>query len=133
MCYKLVDRYESATLARGSAPVCAQGFYREECDSLVYGCLIRGLQTLKLFPKRANVSEVESSVMTLADELRSLKCFTYFSERHSYHSQYSSGFSHSHCGFKAAFAEQIEVITDQEEPSGVLEEHLRHIDEQKKK
>ncbi len=139
MCYKLVDQYESTTvLAPGDTTVCTRGGeFSQTCDSLVYGCLIKGLKSLELFPEHANASKVESSVMVFADRLRSLKCFT-CPDSYS-HGQYYGGFhgdrvwSHSSCSFTHTFANQIGVIIGQKEPSGVLEEHLRHIGEQKKK
>lgn len=130
MCYKLVDQYESATA--GGSTICTYGNSSEECESLVYGCLIKGLKSLKLFPKRATVSEVESSVVALADKLRSLKCFAYPGDRKDpYYGYQGNGTSHSSCGFTLAFADQIKTIGG-EEPSGVLEEHLTHINEQRK-
>lgn len=135
MCYKLVDRYEST--APGNDTICTCGQSSKECDSLVYGCLIRGLQSLELFPERAKASQVESSVIAFADKLRSLQCFAYPDRRiHNpcnFH-DYDKNPSHSSCSFTFEIAEQIEAIIDQkEEPSGVLEAHLTHIGEQKKK
>ena len=129
MCYKLVDQYQSTTLLTpGDTTVCTRGGqFSQACDSLVYGCLIKGLKSLELFPKPAKASEVELSVMVFADSLRSLKCFTCpdsFRRDHYYHSG---------CSFTHTFASQIGVIIGRKEPSGVLEEHLRHIAEQKKK
>ena len=121
MCYKLVDKYESTTTS-----ICTQGQFGLQCDSLVYGCLIKGLRSLNLFPKCAEVSEVKASVMAFADKLRSLTCFglpcigTY-----DEHDEY-----HNNCIFTLAFAKQIKSIVHQEEPSGVLEEHLAHMKEQ---
>lgn len=137
MCYKLVDQYESTTLmAPENTTVCTCAERRKECDSLVYGCLIRGLQSLKLFPKRAEASEIESSVMGLAGKLRSLNCFTYpdsyDNDPFSHGKYHDDRDSHSSCGFKNAVVDQIGVIIGQKEPSGVLEEHLTHIAEQKK-
>ncbi|KAF6235845.1 hypothetical protein HO173_006040 [Letharia columbiana] len=133
MCYGLVDRYESTTLmAPEDTTICTRrGHSPNGCDSLVYGCLIKGLQSLKLFPKRAEASDVESSVMAFADKLRSLRCLEYPvpDNGHGYYS--NNGISHSRCGFTLAFANQIKAIIGQEEPSGVLEEHLTHLNEQK--
>ena len=128
MCYKLVDKYQSTSvMAPGNTTICTSNQFGQPCDSLVYGCLIAGLQSLKLFPKRAEASEIESSVMALTDKLRSLKCFT-FPDHH--YDRYSN--THSSCGFVKTVRDQIRVIIDQKEPSGVLEEHLTHIAEQKK-
>ncbi len=129
MCYKLVDQYESTTLLDpGDTTVCTRGgVFSQVCDSLVYGCLIKGLKSLGLFPKHAKASEVEPSVMAFADILRSLKCLT------CPDSYYRDQYSHSSCSFTNTFANQIGVIIGQKEPSGVLEEHLTHIAEQKKK
>ena len=84
------------------------------------------------------MSELELSVMALADKLRSLECFAYpdIYRKNSYDYRFSghpvSQGSHSSCGFALAFTNQIEVIIGQKEPSGVLEAHLTHLDEQKK-
>ena len=121
MCYKLVDQYESTT-----EYLCTQSQSRGECDSLVYGCLIKGLRSLKLPPKRAEVSEVKASVKAFADSLRSLTCFVL--PRAS--KGYIQGGSHNNCNFTLAFAKQITSIVDQKEPSGVLEAHLAHTNEQ---
>ena len=134
MCYKLLDCYESSTLVTaGSTTVCMMGHSSQECDSLVYGCLIKGLQSLKLFPKRVEVSEVEASVAAFARKLRSLKCFEYPDSHSTYQRRYDSyeTVTHSECGFTLAFADQIKAIIGGKEPSGVLDEHLAHIDEQK--
>ena len=132
ICYRLVDRYESTSL--GDTTVCARAHSSKECDALVYGCLIKGLQSLDLFPKRATASEIELSVVAFADELRSLTCFAYPSSYRfdSFNGYYSADpVSHSDCGFTVAFANQIRAVIGQKEPSGVLEAHLAHIDEQK--
>ena len=127
MCYKLVDKYQSTSvMAPGNTTVCTSNQSGRPCDSLVYGCLIAGLQSLKLFPKRAEASEIESSVMALADKLRSLNCFT-FPDNYDHYSH-----PHSSCGFVKTIRDQIRVIINQKEPSGVLKEHLTHIAEQKK-
>lgn len=122
MCYKLLDLYESGTL------VCTRAQSTRECDSLVYGCLIKGLQRLELLPRRVKASEIDSSVTVFAGDLRSLECFTYPEPYRNRQVDYS----HLVCGFRDAFADQISAILGQEEPSGVLEEHLTHINEQKK-
>ena len=128
MCYKLVDQYEST-----DTYLCAQSQSRGECDSLVYGCLIKGLRSLNLSPKRAEVSEVEASVKVFADKLRSLTCYMFPRERGSYDQYYGSykqDVYHDNCSFTLAFAKQIDNIIDRKEPSGVLEAHLAHIQEQ---
>lgn len=139
MCYKLLDQYESSTLvAPGDTSICTCGQSSKECDTLVYGCLIKGLRSLKLFPERAKVNEVELSVVAFADKLRSLECFAYpvvlqndpYGYRYGRHPMGQG--SHSSCGFTLAFANHIKVIIGQEEPSGVLEAHLTHLHEQKK-
>lgn len=132
MCYKLVGQHEGAIL--GDTAICTRGQFSEECDSLTYGCLIRGLQGLELFPERAKACQIALSVTTFADQLRSLNCFTY-SARCDHHRHYYAGHHnelHSSCSFALAFADQIQAIIDHKEPSGVLEEHLTHIGEQKK-
>ena len=68
--------------------------------------------------------------MAFAHKLRSLRCFEY-PVPYNGHGYYGNGISHSKCGFTLAFADQIKAIIGQEEPSGVLEEHLTHINEQK--
>lgn len=135
MCYKLLDRYESSTMGTpGSTTICTHGQSSQECDSLVYGLLIKCLQSLNLFPKRATASEVESSVVAFADKLRSLKCFTYpdGNPNGPYYHYQGTWTSHASCDFTLAFAHQIQTIVSEEEPSGVLEAHLTHINEQKK-
>ena len=128
MCYKLVDQYESTT-----ADLCTQSQSRGECDSLVYGCLIKGLRSLNLSPKRAEVSEVEASVTAFADKLRSLSCFVLPGGRsydYDYNCNYNDCNGHGNCSFTRVFAKQIDSIMDKKEPSGVLEAHLAHINEQ---
>ena len=127
MCYKLVDQYESTT-----ANLCTQSQSRGECDSLVYGCLIKGLRSLNLFPKRAEVSEVEASVMAFADKLRSLSCFVLphgrsYDDGCTYYDDYNG---HANCSFMLVFAKRIDSIIDRKKPSGVLKAHLAHINEQ---
>ena len=120
--------------------MCTRSQSSKECDSLVYGCLIRGLQNLNLYPKRVKASEVKSSVTAFANKLRSLDCFTY-PQSNSNHSNSYLGYreydddeaSHSDCSFTLAFAVQVNAIIDQKEALGVLEAHLTHVGEQKKK
>lgn len=126
MCYQCVDQYESTN---GDATVCKRGQSSKECDSLVYGCLIRGLRSLELFPEHAKAWQIEWSVTAFADKLHALRCFAYPYNYSGHHNNQS----HSSCSFTLAFADQIEAILDQKEPSGVLEAHLTHIGEQKKK
>ena len=134
MCYKLVDQYESTTTS-----ICTQGQSGLECDSLVYGCLIKGLRSLNLYPKRAEVSEVKQSVVAFDDSLRSLTCLvlprglkrSHDSMYASYkaYDSYNEDVHHSNCSFTLAFAKEISSIIDRKEPSGVLEAHLAHIHE----
>ena len=128
MCYKLVDQYESTTTY-----LCTHNHSRGECDTLVYGCLIKGLRSLNLYPKRAEISEVKASVLAFADKLRSLICLVCPDKYHSqkYSSFHDGETSHTSCSFTLAFAEQIESIIDRKEPSGVLEAHLAHMNEQR--
>ena len=133
-CYKLIDQYDGTT--SGDTTICISSHSSKECDSLVYGCLIRGLQSLELFPERAKASQVESSVTAFADKLRSLQCFAYPDRRdydRRYYHDINSNPSHLNCGFSLVFRDQIRAIVDQQEPSGVLEAYLTHIGEQKKK
>ena len=134
MCYELVDQYQSTTSAGpGETTICKQDTSCLECDSLVYGCLIKGLQSLELFPERVTVSKIESSVNALADKLRSLKCYVYpdsYNGKRSRHYYDDGETTHSSCSFTFAFSEQIDSIINQKEPSGVLEAHLAHINEQ---
>ena len=126
MCYKLVDQYESTT-----ANLCTQSQSRGECDSLVYGCLIKGLRSLNLSPKRAEVSEIEASVTAFADKLRSLRCFVLPGGRsYDYDYNYNDCNGHGNCSFIRVFAKQIDSIIDRKGPSGVLEAHLAHMKEQ---
>ena len=121
MCYKLVDQYQSTV--PGNNTICTCGHSSKECDSLVYGCLIKSLQSLELFPKRAKASQVESSVTTFADKLRSLQCFAY-PDRHDYDRDYYHGYSrdplHSSCVFTLAFEEQTKAIIDVGLPQPIL-------------
>ena len=139
MCYKLVDQYQSTTSAGpGGFTICKRSNSCLECDSLVYGCLIKGLQSLELFPERVKVSKIESSVNAFADKLRSLTCYVYPDNHHSnhralyFHDEYDDDgvIGHSSCTFTLAFAKEISSIIDRNEPSGVLGAHLAHIDEQ---
>lgn len=136
MCYKLVDQYQSTTSATpGDTTICNQDNSCLECDSLVYGCLIKGLQSLKLFPEHVKVYKVESSVTAFAEKLRSLTCFVYPDEYQSqkynrYNGYHDGETTHTSCSFTLAFTKQIEDIIIRKEPSGVLEAHLAHINEQ---
>lgn len=143
MCYELVDQYQSTTSAGPgeTTTICKQDISCLECDSLVYGCLIKGLQSLELFPERVTVSKIESSVNAFAAKLRSLKCYVYPDNYHRQRSKhyydddddeisYSSQTSHSRCSFTFAFSEQISSLVDRKEPSGFLEAHLAHMKEQ---
>ena len=73
---------------------------------------------------------------SFADKLRSLKCYVYPEDYHDQRRRYwnddddGDEISHSSCSFTFAFSEKIESIIGQKEPSGVLEAHLSHINEQ---
>lgn len=96
---------------------------RKECDALVLGSLIKGLNSLGLHPIPTTSDAVRSSVSVLFKELLCLDCFVVANRN-------SSGSSHTECKFTTQLTAEIEQIAM---PSGVDDSHWKHMKEQTKK
>lgn len=114
MCDELVALYQSDNV------VCKAGVHhntRRKCDALVLGSLIKGLQSLKIWPVPVSPNDVHKSVKDVTKELRSLDCFA-LDDNHGY------------CLFTQRLDEQIRSIEEGSMPCGIDDYHLKHIEDQ---
>ena len=123
MCYKVVDDYESAFST--DKYLCKMPSDQAACDAIAYGCLVKGLTKLKLWPQCVSTSSMLKSADALIVEILGIN---YYAACGGY-----SSLSHGPCGFKDDFHKQITKLENAEEPSGVLDSHLKHMEEQKAK
>lgn len=93
--------------------VCSQAFFRKECDAIVYGSLLRGLQELDLWPRKP-ADTIKISVNELASQLQSLYNYVYP----------RSG--HDSCNLAFRLRDQI-ASTLSSVPNPVLASHRRHM------
>ena len=125
-CSKLVESYESNGVlcqAKFDVKDDFQEFRQQikQCDTLVYGCLIKGLRTLHLWPGPILPTEVHKSLKTLTNELRSMACFVL-----------GGGTAHAKCVFTKKLAKELETI-ELNIPSGVDDPLRKHMEEQAEK
>lgn len=124
MCYKLADRYASLGLL--DTEICCLGLECEECDTMVLGSLIRGLSSLALLPGPIEApSMTHYSVAHFTERLLALECAVYPSSR-----RYED---HEDCKFTRNLQAKVENRNATTKPSGMLESHRKHIEEQAKK
>ncbi|MCJ1368297.1 hypothetical protein MMC16_007439 [Acarospora aff. strigata] len=116
--YDYVDRFES-----NKETICREN--SKECDALVYGSLLRGLQEADLWPRKSSKT-VHISVQELASKLNSLNIFIYPQDRRRHSSS-----SHYNCNW----AERKDLVANtlSSIPDPVLESHSRHMQIQSKK
>ncbi len=96
---------------------------KRKCDTLVYGCLIKGLKRLGLWPGPIFPSDVHKSLAQLTKELRSMTCFVL---------EKTGRTAHDKCGFQKRLGGQIDSI-ELDIPSGIDDPLRKHMEEQAKK
>lgn len=121
MSYDSVARYETSF---SNDSVCRGHDNREQCDSLTYGCLIKGLRGLHLWPKRPDPATINMSVATLATKLGRLHCYALPGSVYP---------SHQSCTFTPQLKQKVDAMNTELEPSGVLPSHLTHMRTQREK
>lgn len=89
----------------------------------MYGCLIKGLRTLGLWPGPIHSSNVHASLTQIMKKLRSMECF-------ALESKYRT--AHVECGFKDNLRVKIGLI-ELYMPSGIDGPLRKHMKEQAKK
>ena len=114
--HDLVERYASSTAKN---PVCARWESTERCDSLTLGCLIQTLSRAKLWPLRSDPSAIDTSVTNLRDSFTTLPIV-----------QIPGAYQHEHCEFQATLEKDMRCLYDAAEPSGLLDSHRKHMEDQ---
>ena len=123
MIYDYVDSF-----ANNKKTVCRQKPYADQCDTLVYGSILRGLHALDLWPRRS-FDTINISLQGLVTQLQSLKIFTYPGDRDAYGYQRSN--SHHSCDWQEK--NNVIAVTLSSMPNPVLESHHRHMQIQREK
>lgn len=96
---------------------------RKECDTLVFGSLVRGLTGLGIWPTIHTSENYHGSVSELIKGLYSLHCFV-LDER-------IKGYTpHTGCKFTRRLELEIERIKLDVIPSGVHDSHREHMKQQ---
>lgn len=126
MCRQLVRRYESSTR---EMPICTKRRSAEQCDAFHYGILLKGLIKANLWPISSDASKINKTVSQLNTDIKMLQTFDFV----SYGSRYHSEEEHHNCGFKFKMLADLEQLMGKPEPSGVLDSHLKHMEEQSNK
>ncbi len=125
LCYNLADEY--ASLGLPSSPprfLCRAQKDREECDTYVLGSMIRGLRSLALLPSPIKVSSMNHySVATFTGKLLAFECGFYASDSKN----------HYDCKYTIHFHKKVKIRNATTKPSGLLDSHRQHIEEQAKK
>lgn len=119
-CSKLVERYESDRMLCQAHNSQAVG---RQCDTLMYGCLIKGLKKLRLWPGPISPGDVHVSLTVLVDSLYSMPCLVLDGKRAT---------AHAECTFTEYFREKIDSI-EFEISSGTDVPLRKHMEEQAKK
>lgn len=96
---------------------------REQCDTLVYGYLIKGLKRLSLWPGPVSPRDVQKSLTDLIHGLRSMTCFQLQTNGYTYHTD---------CVFMYDLQAKINSV-ELNVPSGIDDPLRTHMEEQAKK
>ena len=99
---------------------------RNECDTLVFGSLIKGLKGLGIWPTILTSGDYHGSVSELIEGLYSLHCFV-LDERTNRYTQ------HGYCKFTQRLNSEIKRIKKHVVPSGVHDSHREHMNQQAEK
>ena len=119
-CSKLVGRYESDRMLCQANLLHGAG---RQCDTLVYGCLIKGLKKLRLWPGPISPGDVHVSLTQLVGYLNSMTCLVLDGNREN---------AHARCVFTRNLRAKIDSI--ELDISSATDVPLRkHMDEQAKK
>ena len=106
-------------------PICTQSSYKEECDTIVYGSLAKGLQRLKIWPGDPRVGASSMTTKTVRELYRDLKEIrNYVWPGNGYSSDYHSG-----CGFTNRLHEAVDRV-HQDMSKQILESTRKHLDTQ---
>jgi hypothetical protein len=115
--YKLVDKFESTR-----STLCRQNSYKVECDAMIYGSLVRGLQVALLWPRK-KPQDITRSVRELVSDLRLISIFKYPLGEHDHNGHLTE--PHENCAV-ANFNEEIQSVL-KSIPSPVSESHRTHM------
>ena len=119
---KLVYSYIDRFLTDDNHACKAESYNTKECDSIVLGSLLKGLQKLKLFPERPTPASLTCSVKSFVLDLTNLEIFTYPEVRDR---RRSLG-SHEVCNISVEIRQSAESIVE-DMPSPLLESHREHL------
>lgn len=130
ICYDAVEQYSSLGLPSSSnGEICdyEDSGIAKQCDTFVLGSLIRGLRSLALLPGPIEASSMSHcSVTELAVSVVSLKC--------ARNPSYGDGWDdHKKCMYTYILRRKVFAQNEAAEPSGILDSHRKHIEEQAKK
>jgi len=89
------------------------------------GSLIRALKFAKLWPRPFEPSQLTWGVSSLTDKVVDLECG-------SLRASYNSYTFHDPCNFTHLLVENVEALNKTSAPSGVLDSHRTHVEEQSK-
>lgn len=117
----MIRRYDNKT----KELVCSSrdAFEAEECDAVVYGSLVRGLQRLDLWPMK-DPYDIPYNVNTLTNKMRDLHLI-------KPNSSPNSDAIHGLCGFAGPILHYIYAIMRANQ-SPVVESDLRHMERQRR-
>lgn len=96
---------------------------RGQCDTLVYGYLIKGLKRLSLWPGPNSPRDVQKSLTDLIHGLRSMTCYQLQTIGYAHHTS---------CGLKNNLDAEIKSV-ELNVPSGIDDPLRTHMEEQAKK
>lgn len=133
VCTKLVDRYDPEklvcrhALSRESSSVVEDG---KECDTIVYGSLIRGLNPIGIWPSTVTSSDIRMSVSDMMRQLKSIHCYK-LKETRAYR------VDHSICVFTTELQKEVDRIKEYVLPLAmdmvIDESYRKHMEEQARK
>ena len=98
---------------------------RRECDTLVFGSLVKGLKGLGIWPTTLPFEDYHGSVQDLVKSLRSLHCFA-LGER-------EGSDKHDGCKFTKRLDSEIKRIEQSTVALGVHDSHREHMKQQAQK
>lgn len=101
-----------------------------KCDTIIYGSLIRGLESMGISPSAVTSSDIRMSVSDMMCELQLIRCYTLGESAMSF-------LNHFGCTFTAKINKELDRIKDHVVPLAldvaIDKSHRKHMEEQARK
>lgn len=134
LCSKLVDRYHttkpSCRFVDGRTITSRGAEIAKECDTIVYGSLVRGLEPIGIWPSAVTSSNTRMSALGMMSSLQRIRCYALREPQ-------NIGFNHSVCDINTELEMGVSRVMEHFLPLAmdvaIDESYRKHMEEQARK